>query len=88
MEVNISEKDVASLFRVKESRVKFHHHPTPTTKIENILSVIYHGTLIYVTEFDLTHLAMETEFDLTPCIGNSCPLHIKKSILLTLQHQL
>jgi hypothetical protein len=57
-------KDV-SKFRVKASRVLL-HHLTPTTKIENILSIVYHGTIIYVTEFDLT-----------PYIGNCCQLHTK-----------
>jgi hypothetical protein len=39
-------KDV-SMFRVKVSSVLLHHHLTPTTKIKNILSIIYQGTFIY-----------------------------------------
>jgi hypothetical protein len=59
-------KDVVSMFRVKVSRVLLHYHLTPTTKIKNILSIIYQVTIIYVTEFDLT-----------PYIGKSCQSHIK-----------
>ena len=58
-------KDV-SMFRVKVSRVLLHHHLTLTTKIKNILSIIYHWTILYVIKFDLT-----------PYIGNSYQLHIK-----------
>jgi hypothetical protein len=54
------------MFRVKVNRVLLHHHITPTTKIENVLSIIYHGTITHVTEFDLT-----------PYIGSSCQLHTK-----------
>ena len=49
-------KDAVSKFRVKVSRVLLHHHLTPTTKIENILSIIYQATITYVTEFDLNTL--------------------------------
>jgi len=59
-------KDAVSMFRVKVNRVLLHHHITPTTKIENVLSIIYHGTITHVTEFDLT-----------PYIGSSCQLHTK-----------
>ena len=58
-------KDVVSMFRVKVCWMQL-HHLTPTTKIKNILSIIYHGNIIHVTEFDLT-----------PYTGNSCQLHIK-----------
>jgi len=33
-------KDVVSMFRVKVSRVLLYHHLAPTTKIENILSIL------------------------------------------------
>ena len=62
-------KDVVSMFRVKVSRVLLHHRLTPTTKIANILSIIYHATITHVTEFNHT-----------PYIGHSCQLHTKNQL--------